>query len=298
MKIKNYKLKATIPTCSYGNLQPEIEVDSTDIDKASEFALDHIKELHSRFSDAPLKETTQQVSEVVKLESFNEDLTIEFDKNKHTYEDYISGSVYASKFYKKFDGKSIAKNCEKSWGVPAQDIQDLWSSNAKVATDFGTIIHRTLEHYFNYESIASKISKARDDDENKAMPKHPILKSIIEGFTIIDKFEGEIMTEVFVTDKKNKRCGQIDRLLILDKEKKVCRVQDYKVNIGAEEESSNMKAMKPYDELPPNKLTKCQIQLSFYADILEQTGWTVEGLDAFYLEDEWKHYSLDKLDII
>ena len=312
MKIKNYKLEATIPTTQFGNLRPTLEMDGNDLKEMTEVGLDLVKDLHSRFSDTPLKEQLRQVSETVKLSSFNEKdkgngikeiVEVEFDPSPtaHTYlykkDKFESGSVYASKFYKKFDGKSIAKNCEGSWGVKAKDIESLWSSNAKIATDFGTIVHQTLEHYFNYKSTAQTILKNKEDDIDRAMPKHPLLKSIIEEFMAIDKFEGEVLTEVFITDIKNKRCGQIDRLLILDKEKKVCRVQDYKVNVSAEEESPNMKALAPYDELPPNKLTKYQIQLSFYANILKESGWTVEGLDVYVLEDGWKHYELDILDI-
>jgi hypothetical protein len=92
-------------------------------------------------------------------------------------------------------------------------------------------------------------------------------------------------------------CGQVDRLLITDRQKKTCRVQDYKVNVGAEVESNNLKLAKPYNDLPPTKLSKYQLQMSFYATILEKFGWTVQGLDAYVYEDEWKHYELDKIDI-
>lgn len=302
MKIKNYKLKATIPTCSYGNLQPEIEVDSTDIDKASEFALEHIKELHSRFSDTELKETARTISSQGNVKSFNEDYDILFDPIQHIYKTYDgnileSGSVYASSFYSKFDAQGIAKNCEKSWGVKAKDIVSMWESNGSLSSDFGTVVHKALEHYFNHEDTSDVIADNKDDNENRAMPKHPILKSIIEGFIKIDKYDCEKKCEVLVTDVKNLRCGTIDRLLILDKDKKVCRVQDYKINVGSETESSNLKAKAPYNELPKNKLTKYQIQLSFYAEILKQSGWDVTGIDIFVYENEWKHYPMELLEI-
>lgn len=296
MKIKNYKLKATIPTCSYGNLQPEIEVDSTDIDKASEFALNHIKDLHSRFSDKELNETVKTITSSIELKSFNEGgIVVELDDKHHYSADgksLESGSVHASKFYKKFDADGIAKNCEKSWGVPAQEIKDMWSSGGEVSTDFGSVGHKALEHYYNYMENAKTISKNKEDDEDRAMPKHPILRAIITEFIELAKIKDKVVTEAFITDIKGLKCGQIDQLIIVDEKKKICDIHDFKVNIGSEEESSNMKASKPYDELPKNKLTKYYIQMKFYKEILEATGWTVRNLKAFVYEDKWKMFDL------
>jgi len=300
MKIKNYKLKATIPTVSYGNLQPEIEVDSTDIGKASEFALNHIKELHSRFSDKELNETVHSVSESIKMKSFNEDVELDFDVRAHKYtfdgKALESGSKFASKFYKPFDAQGVAKNCEKSWGVKATEITDMWDSNGTLTSEFGTVVHKALEHYFNHRDTAYTISDNKDDDENRAMPKHPILKSIIEGFLDVDKAVGEFVSEALVTDVKGGRCGQIDRLVIVDEKKKICDINDYKVNFGSEDESSNLKALEPYDKLPKNKLTKYYIQMKFYKEVLEATGWSVRNLTAYVYENEWKVFDLTNLE--
>lgn len=301
MKIKKYTLGGVIPTVQYGNLQPSIEMEGTDLSEMQEIGLDHIKDLHSRFSDKELNETIRSIVSEVKMKSFNEDIEVDFDPDNHKYtidgKTLESGSVYASKYYKKFDAQGIAKNCEKSWGVKATDIADMWESNGNLSANFGSVVHEALEHYFNHRDTAKTIEENKDDGENKAMPKHPILKQIITNFLKIDNSKGEVLTEVFVTDKKAKRCGQIDRLVIVDKGKKICRVQDYKVNVNAEEESSNSKALKPYHELPKNKITKYQIQMSFYADLLVKSGWIVEGLDVFILEDEWKHVELEVLEI-
>ena len=307
MKIKNYKLEATIPTTEFGNLRPTLELEGTDLKEMTEVGLDIVKDLHSRFSKTELKEKNTKTFIVDEawsfLNSFNEDLekeTLEFNGRTHKYnykgEALMSGSVYASSFYKKFDMQGIAKNCAKTWGVSAGDIADMWGSNGTVSSDFGTAIHKALEHYFDFKSNGKIIVENTDKEDNPALPKHPILRNIIQQFDEIDKTDGEFETEILVTDVEHNRCGIIDRLAILDREKKVCRVQDYKVNVGAEDESSNLKAKAPYDELPKNKLTKYQIQLSFYANILQQSGWTVEGIDVYVLEDVWKVYQLDILD--
>lgn len=50
-------------------------------------------------------------------------------------------------------------------------------------------------------------------------------------------------------------------------------------------------------ELPKTKLSKYQLQLSFYATLLALSGWTVEGLDVFVYENGWKHYELEILSL-
>jgi len=299
MKIKSYKLSATIPTGQYANIQPSIEIEGGDLKEAEDLAMTHVRELFNKYSDQSLKE--KDISQIVELSSFNEDVVIDFDRvgHKYTYggEPLTSATRYVAKFTKKFDAEGVSKNCEKSWGVPAEEISNMWSSNGSLASNFGKVIHEALEHYFNHKINGATIKESRDAEENYALPKHPLLKSIIEGFEKIDKVKGEVVQEILVTDIKNKRCGQIDRLLILDKKKKICRVQDYKVNVSAEEESPNNKLTGEWKDLSPTKLSKYQLQMSFYADLLEKSGWTIDGLDVFVFEDEWKHYEFDKLDI-
>ena len=93
-------------------------------------------------------------------------------------------------------------------------------------------------------------------------------------------------------------CGQADLIVVLDEKKKICRVQDYKININSEEISSNLKPLAPFDKLPANKITKYQLQLSVYANLLEKSGWKVEGLDVFVYEDKWKHFELSVLKVL
>jgi RecB family exonuclease len=75
--------------------------------------------------------------------------------------------------------------------------------------------------------------------------------------------------------------GTIDRLAITGDKK--CRVGDYKTN----------------NEMDAKKLLKYQKQLSYYAHILMNKGWTVEGLDIYYLnaEDGWSVETLTVLEL-
>lgn len=303
MQIKSYKLEATVPTTQFGNLRPTMVLEGSNWKEMKEFALDEVKDLHSRFSETKLKETNLVSSESVRIKSFNEPGVVVDYKPNPVHEYSFEGkklrgaTSIVSDFTKPFDAQVISKNCEASWKVEAEAIQGMWKSNGNVSSDFGTAIHEALEHYFNYKAIGETIQKNTDKEDNPALPKHPLLKRIIQEFEEINKFKGEVLQEVLVTDVKNGRCGQIDRLVILDKEKKVCCVQDYKVNVGAEEITSSGKLKAPYNELPANKLSKYQLQMSVYAKMLENSGWTVDGLSAYVLEEGWKHYELKKVDI-
>lgn len=303
MEIKSYKMSAVIPVMSYGNIQPSIELEGGTLEESQDFAMTHMKDIFARFADQPLKETELVSSESIKIKSFNEEgVVVDYKPNPvHEYsykgKKLVGATSVVSQFTKDFDAVAISKNCEKPWGIKAEAIQSMWKSNGDVSSDFGSAIHKALEHYFNFKATGETILENTDKDDNPAMPKHPILRGIIEEFEELNSFNGEVLQEVLVTNIKNGRCGQIDRLLIVDRKKKVCRIQDYKVNVGAEEMNKSHQLKAPYNELPSNKLSKYQLQMSVYAKILENSGWTVEGLDAYVLEEQWKHFELDMVEI-
>jgi len=241
------------------------------------------------------------INPIVKEKSFNEDLELDYDKIGHRY--LYNGKVlggttdYVEKLYPSFKIDMIAKSSANNWKVDAQDIADLWESNGRVSSEFGTAIHNALEHYERYKEMGAKIQKIRGTEENYALPKHPTLKKIVQEFVDINTVQGQVLTEQLITDIKNLIAGRADRITIIDKNKKICRVGDYKINLDAEKKESKLKA-KGFEDLPANKITKYQIQMSIYANMLQNTGWTVLGLDAYVYENGWKYFSLPILKII
>lgn len=234
------------------------------------------------------------------IKSFNENVLIDFrNKNlEHEYwyngEQLTGGTSYIKKWIKEFDIKTISGYVAKSLGCKQSEVMAMWNGNGEVSSHFGTSVHKALEHYEKFRSLGRVMQDKKDLPYNKALPTHPALRSIVEMFYGQELGEGEILTEVLVTNVNLGLCGYIDRLRILDKEKKICRVGDYKVNIGCEDEDKD-KFLGQFAELPPNKLSKYQLQLSFYARLLELSGWTVEGLDAYVYEDKWVHYPMEVL---
>ncbi len=298
MEIKSYKVSAVVPVAQYANIQPTIELEGGTIAEMQGEAMSHIKFMFDKYGEKPLN-VSDSITEDIKLFSFNEkDVIVDFERIGHTYtyngKKLESATKFIKPYTKAFNAEAISKNCEKGWGVDATEIQDMWGSNGKIATDFGNVIHETLEHWLKFKDNGATIMKNADKDINPALPRHPFLKGIIEDFDNICG-EGIYLSEVFVTNIKDGTCGQIDRLQILDKEKKVCRIIDYKVNVGAKDITQSAKLSGPFKDLPANKLSKYQIQLNYYKKILEASGWKVESIDVYVLEDRWKLFTMETL---
>ena len=266
--------------------------------------------------EIPIKDETEFDDKIITKHSFSEpDVIVDFNETKHIYNMRCEGGVkvlkggttFIKRFYDPFDAPKIARQCSKYWGVSAEDIEEMWASNGAVTGLLGTTVHLALEHYINYKKVGETITKTRkasgkDVKDNYAMPKHPFLrKTIVSLNRLTDKLDKkygveEVVAEALVTDSATGWGGLVDRLAILDKKNKIARVQDYKVNIGAEKEEKHSKPKHPFSHLPANKLTKYALQLSFYSSILKKHGWTIQGLDVFIFEQKWVHHELDLID--
>lgn len=305
MKIERLKVGAVIPVQQYGNIQPEIELTGIDsLEDAKEYGIGFVRELFTRYSEKGSLPEKLPINATTTEKSYNEDIEINYDPIAHEYyyKDKKLRSVtdYISDFYQKFDEETASSVSSSSWGVDQDSIKSMWKMNGNIASTFGTAIHDALDYYEKYGDVGKKISEARGSEENYAMPKHPLLKKIVQEFIKINKYKNKsVETEVILSSSEDGLCGRSDRLLILDKKKKTCRVQDYKINIGSEEEARQYKIKdERFKDLPSNKISKYQLQLSVYANMLQKSGWNVEGLDVYVYEDNWKHFELEVLDVI
>lgn len=306
MKIEKLKIGAVIPVQQYGNIQPEIEISSDDKgEDIMAVGIDIMKDLFARYSEkGGLTENDIVISAQLMKKSFNEkDVEIGFEPVAHTYtykdKKFISATEYIKKFFKPFDADTISSILESKWGVPQQTIRDLWTSGGEITAILGNVVHSALEYYEKFRSYGEIISSQQKQEENYCLPKHPVLRQIVEGFIALPQKEGKVVTEALISNVKKGICGHADRILILDEEKKICRVQDYKVNINSEKkDSKKYKVLAPFDDLPATKLSKYQLQMSVYANMLQASGWSVEGLDVFVYEDTWKHFELPVLKVI
>ncbi len=272
MKIK---IEGTIPTTQYGNLRPTFELESDD---DLPLAVEGLKDLWNRFGETPLKDKS---SGGVKLTTYTgEDIL--WNESTHTYTDMagnvlLSGSKYADQQSPKFDLAMMLPKTATAWGVPEVSLKDIWKFNGDISTHYGSAIHTALELYHRYHLTGLAIQTKKELDANYILPKNKHLRKIVESF--IELFGADAVSEVLVSDVANGMAGTIDRLQII--EGNVVRVGDYKTNA----------------EMDSKKMLKYQKQLSFYAHILNNKGFKVQGLDLFHLDqdDGWVKTEMEVL---
>lgn len=298
------KITGTIPTAQYANLQPEIEAQGKSYEEAQELALSRMKDIWNRVCE-PGKELTiadraiKSQPTQLKLDELKCSVSgtkVMFDSQHHAYfypdgSKYLSGSAFSGKYVSKFQGDAISAKVASKHKVGQQDILDMWALNAQTSCELGNAVHNALELYGKYLGLSKKIKGTNES----ALSKNPVIRPIVEKF--FDGREDERAGyEVFVADEKHGLCGSIDRLLILDEKAKTCRIQDYKTNHDINQAKT---IKKPFKEvIPKTTLGSYWLQLSFYAFIMQQHGWKVEGLDIFnWTGKEWKHYESEVVDI-
>lgn len=248
------KIKAHVPTQQYGFI--EIEGDP---EEAKE-----IERLYNHYAEQPIQFKN---GNRVKLEAFVGG-HVYYDSEAHVYtneagEVYLSGSVYASQGEPKFDAGAMSGAMGKKFGVSAEDIAAMWKLKGDISAGFGTAVHAAIQLYEQYDGLAKTLGKTTNHHD------HPILKQAVQKF--IDAHKGEkVVSEAMVVSHDRKWAGQIDRLVLTGDKK--CVVGDIKTNT----------------ELTDKKLKTYWKQLKFYATIMQDAGWTVDYLEIYHYDGEWK----------
>jgi len=305
-----FTITAVIPTGQYANIQPSIEVEAETFEEAKAMALPHIEELSAAYAvegtaiKARDTEGGSKVDLIVMESQFGGKAL--FDPVAHVYTtmDGKKRLKNASSFVEEKVGHPFPKDMilpmmEKKHGIPKEDIAEMWQLKGDSSRHFGTALHAALEMYGKFEAEGLTLGK---EGANNALHTQPIIKKAVEEFFEMRRVPEEglgSMYEVFVLDEEEGLCGQIDKLLIVDIEKKICRVQDYKTNadLNKIKNASKKKLRAPFDDLENTPINEYWLQLSFYARILKSKGWTVEGLDIFNLTDKWETYSHEVIEI-
>jgi hypothetical protein len=304
MHVKEITMSAVISTAQYNNIAPSITVGmqpGEDVEAAKAEALRHIEQisqqyaeagkslpqLHSRAEGAAYDEPPRALA--IELVS---DLTSEsayFDEVAHIYTNkfgqrFLSGSVFAEGFCPPFDANMIVPKMEAKYGVPGQEIRDMWKAKADASCSIGDAIHKSMEMYGKYRHIGVALDAGKKDNEKKWSHIHnnPILNRAVGEFFAVHDDE-QAMYEAFIANNDAMLCGSIDRLLITGDKR--CRVQDFKTNADLDKKGSPKFLSAPFGDILNTTLNKYWLQLSFYAHILQLAGWTVEGLDIFHYTD-------------
>jgi len=223
-------------------------------------------------------------------------MTPVFDKNLHSYVDvldnfkYESVTQWVSRFKKPFDAQKMAKRVATRRNISVEQVLQEWDQKRDNSTDFGSKIHKALEHYFTEKKI---------DETNR---------TIIENFhqLNIDFNLKHTSFEKIVFDKRTRIAGTSD--VIEDVGKHMFNVYDFKTNKNFRINTKYDEFMlSPIEHLPSTEYFIYAMQLSMYAYLYNKmTGRCVSSLRVLWynrknaedyadLQGSWKIFNLPYL---
>jgi hypothetical protein len=331
MTVNKMTIMARVPTVQYGYVEPAIELGENS-DESIDEALKLIKKVSDmtagdgyamevRGLPVSAGRTTLVVDEPFEYTSqlLGKTRLVKERKGHKYIEGYMGGSSFPSKFYAPFDRDMIIKNMlAKFPDAKANEILAMWKMNNEMSTGYGTAIHAAMENFDRNRDLGEYIRSSEETPNgtvygpNKALSKNPFLKKIVEDFHEGREKE-DVLVEEFIWDDRLQLCGSVDRIKIVDRDKKILRIQDYKTDGDIHEKLYQIKG-SPFkkekgvdnpDAVENELLGQHWIQLSVYGTIAKSAGWTVEGLDVFWLnpnklctgKNPWETFSRDMLDI-
>jgi ATP-dependent exoDNAse (exonuclease V) beta subunit len=200
-------------------------------------------------------------------------MSIYFKASDHSYKSidddniiWTSVTTLLSNFKKHFDAEKVAqkvsKNKKSKWyGLDPKEIQEIWTNEAKRATDLGTFYHNERE--------ADLCALASMEREGVTIPVFSPEEININGvkFAPSQKLEPGVYPEHMVYLKSAGICGQSDLVEVVNGK---VNIIDYKTNKEIKRESyvdwegKSEKMMTPLDSLDDCNLNHYALQLSIY----------------------------------
>lgn len=315
-KITKAIFDATSPTVQYGNVHTVLEVEGDSWEEIRDLGLNKIAEVDAMVSPTPftLKQAPKQVNAAVKrLEQITSRLTgvtLNYDPDAHVYTsldgvNYLSGSQFPDQFYAPFDKTQAIELVQKAYPdskVTSEQLLDIWSTNGLISTSFGTAVHAAIENYIKYHKVGDLITGVDKDGNkkpNKALSKNTFFGKLVNDY--VEKFGVDgLLSEEFIADGEG-HCGRVDAIKIVDKEKKIIRIVDFKTDTDLFEKKYQKKDSPFKGVIKENTLlTYHRFQMSYYAYILAQFGYTTEGIDLDWLNPntlEWERHSTEVIDL-
>lgn len=301
-KITKITIGGTIPTAQYTDIRPTFEVDTDgDVEGAKKLALEQLVDISQRFAvdGKEFQDRGAKKTEPVKLTEVKSLITgvVAYkDQYNHFYnekgEKYLSASSFIKKYKKPFPREFILPKMVGAYGGETADWEAIWALQGEVSTQLGKAIHAGIELYGKYHELGEKAGAK--EGINKALATQPYVKWAVEEY-FKGKEKEEALYEELILDDKDLRMGLIDRLLIVDKEKKIARVQDIKTNADLHKKEE---FLEPFKALTQEVLTGYRIQLTWYKNLLEKYGWKIEGLDIDHLTaNGWERTTIESVDL-
>lgn len=231
--------------------------------------LSEMENMYDTYADRPLAKNN---GSYVKVKTFTGENILYNDlAHRYTDEDHnplVGGSTYAKDFVAPFNKDFVLSAFAKKNDVSEEVVSKMWETSGDVSKDFGTAMHLALERHFTYRDVSGY-----------KMPNHPIVKNMLETLSIKD-IKGKCIAEAVVSQVRRLMVGTVDLIVVTNAKKKECEIYDYKFSYNIKKD-----------------LKKYQIQINYYARILEFAGWTVNKRVLLGYTDKWQEIECEKIDL-
>lgn len=210
--------------------------------------------------------------------------TLYFDKEAHEYETedgekMWTGSTWAHQFEKPFDPQLLAPKVAEKKLCTVDEVVAGWNMKSEVSLSYGTTVHKALECGIKYNEL----------------PNNPHLATLVQDYLDMTHDDDQV-SEQFVADIENKMCGTID--VLVNKGNKHVVIRDFKTGDIYKKVSLTPQAKELFPDIESKMISLYQLQLSFYAYILANKGYRVDGLEIWAESAEaWQVVKLSVLDI-
>lgn len=203
---------------------------------------------------------------------------VKLEPISHKYYDdkglqYMSISAVLELIKPLFERDKLSTMTANKRGISQEEVLAEWTATSKVATDHGTRVHESLEHYQNTASI-------KEGDEKF----EPMIKSI--SATYIDY--GKVYQEECLYDEEYRIAGTADKIFAVTTHKgSKFDIEDYKTNLSkgiVTFDKYGKTLLHPVEHMEHCNFNHYALQLSFYAYMLERlTNRRVRQMHITYI---------------
>lgn len=272
-------ITATVPCTGiqYCDLRPTISAES--IEEYRE-ALAEVGKLAG--NDAFVHRMIQNKAGKTKIVTDQGDLY--FDQEAHEYEDeegnkFWTGSTWAHQFEKPFDPQLIAPKVAEKKLTTVDKVIEAWDMKGEISLMLGSTVHKALECGIKYNEL----------------PNNAYLANLVQDY-LDQTHDDDQVSEQFVVSMGDRMCGTID--VLVNKGNKHVVIRDFKTGDIYKKITLTPEAKELWPDLQSKMISLYQLQLSFYAHILQSQGYKVDALEIWAEAAEaWEVVKLPVLDI-
>ena len=202
---------------------------------------------------------------------------LEFDAQSHTYKakgnTLKSVSSTISKYVEPFDADRIAGYVAKSRGITKEEVLQEWEDKKNEACNKGNRVHDFGEGHAN----------ALVEGVNHIEPLDGFEEAVVNFWDTIPKHIEPFLFELQMYSTNRRLAGTADIILYNTKTGKFI-IADYKTNIDLFKNYKGKKMLAPFDDMLDMPFSKYELQLSFYQNLFERSGFEVESRKIIWLK--------------